>query len=199
MTSRYLLWLDLETTGLDPREDRILEIAARLTPFETPFPQAIVPATDGIPYAADRTAISVDAGWIINRPIAWAGKMGATIVRVMHEDNGLWAACQARAGQRSHGLDLREAEETLFRALPKGEIFLAGSSVHFDLAFLRRHMPDVAGKLSHRVFDVSAQWLLALSLGMPETKAKPAHRAAADVVASIEHGRASAEWLRGAK
>jgi hypothetical protein len=74
---------------------------------------------------------------------------------------------------------------------------LAGDSVHFDLGFVRYHMPTLAKRLSHRVYDVSAIKLFCRSLGMPkiERKEDPVHRAAGDVLRSIEHAKYCADWL----
>ena len=37
MTTREIIWIDIETTGLDPQRDSILEIAVMRAPFEDPF------------------------------------------------------------------------------------------------------------------------------------------------------------------
>ena len=72
---------------------------------------------------------------------------------------------------------------------------LAGRSVHFDLGFLRVHMPRVAARLSHRVLDVSAVELFCRSQGMSKLPKALGHRAKDDVLESMEHLRRCKAWL----
>ena len=76
-----------------------------------------------------------------------------------------------------------------------GKFLLAGSSIHFDLGFLRVHMPKLAAKFSHRLFDVSAIKLFCESLGMPKLPKAEAHRAMVDVEESFAHYKACADWV----
>jgi hypothetical protein len=75
---------------------------------------------------------------------------------------------------------------------------LGGNTAHFDLGFLRVHMPEFAKRLSHRVFDASGFYRQCLSVGMPELpKPVEAHRAKEDVERSIELARECGRWIRG--
>ena len=77
------------------------------------------------------------------------------------------------------------------------KVVVAGFSTHFDLQFLRAKFPRFAKRLSHRVFDVSAQLLLCQSLGMPYTPLQPAaHRAQNDLDASMRVARECGLWMR---
>lgn len=174
------LWLDLETTGLDPEREIVLEIA-------------VIVANDS--RGGDFTETAVEQTVI--RPYASGGRTAEAIidemhprVRDMHTKNGLLAEL--------HDPDLTctiEEADAYFAALvPDGLPSIAGNSVgSFDLQFIRKHMPKFAARLSHRVFDVStlirAERTYGDSEGLVTVKAD-AHRALADARASLATARA---------
>jgi oligoribonuclease len=171
-----LYWLDLETTGLDPVKNDILEVAVMEADFERPF----------------------DVRVIYDVPI-WTGLTDAELdpfIVDMHTKNGLLAEC--REGIRCRYL--HHAETSLLDLIPTVEDkdergILAGSSVHFDHSFLRHHMPTLAGRFSHRHYDVSAIKLFCQSCGMTKFPKAEAHRALADVKESIDHASRCLKWL----
>jgi oligoribonuclease (3'-5' exoribonuclease) len=116
----------------------------------------------------------------------------------MHQQSGLLQDLHRHDGQLHY---LAEVERDLLNVVPEKDepdqkTVLAGSTVSFDLEFVRNTMPRLAARLSHRVYDVSAVKLFCRSLGMPALPKQEQHRAAADVLESIAHARACAEWLR---
>ncbi len=173
-----LLWLDVETTGLNPTTDFLLEIALAKSSFEHPFD--VLPLYHAV-VAGD-----------------WERLEMADVVRAMHTKSGLFEACK---GPEAKGVKAIETElDALLGPLPdKYEDFpiLAGSAVHFDLRFLRGSMPRIAARFHHRTYDVSSIKLFCESIGMPRIPKGEAHRATKDIDESVAHAYACARWLRG--
>jgi oligoribonuclease len=173
-----LLWLDLETTGLDPRECKVLEVAVMQAEFSSPF--AVTPL-----YHA-----------VIAFP-PYQHQSLSPFILDMHTKNGLLAEC-AWAVEALH---IEEVDAALAHLVPQAASreelpVLAGSSIHFDHDFIRVHLPEFAKRLSHRHYDVSAVKLFCESIGMPKLPKAEAHRAQADVLESIDHAQRCAAWVR---
>jgi oligoribonuclease len=168
-----LIWLDLETTGLDPQKDRILELSASEATLADPLCRRFV----------------YGQVFKLNR-----GHPLSDFILDMHTKNGLLEECY------NSQVSLVGCEEFLLKRYPEVEKeerpILAGSTIHFDMAFLKFWMPRFAARLSHRLYDVSAIKLFCQSLGMPKLPKAEAHRATEDVLESIEHARSCVRWLR---
>lgn len=166
-----LIFLDIETTGLDPVRDMILEVAALRVDVNTFEP------ADGF-----QAVISPQkSGVKMPQPDEY--------VTAMHTANGLFKDI-ATGG----GYSFSEVYSGLKAWLEKqgaDKHTLAGDSVHFDLGFLKVEMPHVAALFSHRLFDVSTFRVGRALRGLPPCDIVGAtqHRAAADVMASIVKAR----------
>jgi oligoribonuclease len=169
MNPTKLLWVDVETTGLDPLHDALLEIAAAETPLDRPLHR----------------------GSITSCVFGFHDALGCTpFIRDLHTANGLFADCRASL------LTPAMLDEAFCRWFPD-EYIVAGSSVHFDLAFIRVNLPNFAKRLSHRCYDVSAIRLFCQSLGCPEMpKGVTAHRAHADIDASIAEAHYYSRYIQ---
>lgn len=193
-SSRYagepaMLWVDIETTGLDPQDDVILEICVVLT---------------------DAYGSAIDWHSIVTLGEGWEEKLAdpdREIALQMHERSGLLKDLQVlRDGEWSPAFVVSEADEFLDRWLrrvaPEMDVVpMAGSSVSFDLGFVRKHMPLLARRFHrYRVIDASSFLAVARAHGdhysglldgyavFDRTKA---HRAFNDIVNSIQLYRRS--------
>jgi oligoribonuclease len=181
MNKHQFMWLDIETTCLDPcaPEARILE-------------WAVVLAADD--RAGDMSPVQ-EFSVVLQRTLE-DPHITSDFVRRMHLHNGLLDECMKSTITLAQSEDfLLELAEDLAGPQPRG-ITLAGNSVHFDLAWVRVHMPRFAQCLSHRVFDVSTlqraaeAWVPGYEITRPE-----AHRALADVYASLAAAKRVREAL----
>lgn len=132
MTAR-LAWVDLETTGLSPDRDVILEVGIMITDGDLNWlgsHQHVVQHNPGILNFVDADA--------------W--------VRKTHADSGLLNLVLV-------GTPLSQVEDILVgvieQTFPDTQPPMCGSSVHFDRAFLARHMPRLEAKFHYRNIDIS--------------------------------------------
>lgn len=164
-----LVFVDLETTGLDPRRHGIVEIAMVIT---TPDLEEIYAFTD---------------------VVMWHGEWSLE-ARAMHEASGLLDE-EAATMAEAEPVILRRLDQHGFAP---GTALLAGSSVHFDRGFINAHMPAFAARLHYRHFDVSMireairRWV---DPDFDRDRPEPKHRAYPDVLASIDLGKRCREVI----
>lgn len=177
------LAIDLETTGLDPNADRILEVGWALLDKSLNYvtPVASLPVRlqpEGMARLAEAESIPLQ----------------------MHIENGLLLHCS------TNGLPLRNVETEILEDIAGAfdnqeprQLIALGSSVHSDVAFVKRHMPRLAEALHYRILDVSSIMGIydTRDRSWPEspvaTDAGIAHRAAEDIEWSISMARAFAD------
>lgn len=173
MKKHEFLWFDLETTGLDPEEDHVLEFAAVLCEDARGDDFDIVESYSGVIAPDDALVMMND------------------FVRDMHTRNDLLAEVETSTTTIDE-VDMFLADlASRLTGGRKHALRLAGSSVHFDLSFVRMHMSRFSDYVSHRILDVSTLWA-AIDAWSPHDVVRPprnAHRALPDVMATIEEAR----------
>lgn len=175
-----LIWVDLETTGLDPKKDLILEGAVLIT--------------DGnlnVLSSYEQVIWQPESRFDLMQPFVFE----------MHSESGLLHAVKKSSKgledfqRKFHGM-LYDAGVEPFQGV------IAGSTVHFDKAFLVEQIPSLRGFFSHRCFDTSTLkaahklWMPCRDILAENEDAK--HRAMADVKYSLELARYYKDTLFGA-
>lgn len=173
---KKLLWIDLEMTGLDPREDVILEVAAEITDINF------------------QTLASYEARLKHDRD---------TVVKRM-QANIWWKDFPANRDQfienLDEGKDPSVVEQELV-ALVKEQFgdelaVLAGNSIHNDRSFISQWMPNFDLLLHYRMLDVSS-WKLIMQSRYNISFDKPeVHRAFDDIQASIAELDFYLDWFK---
>ncbi|GAA1865269.1 oligoribonuclease [Actinomadura bangladeshensis] len=166
-----LVWIDCEMTGLDLRNDALIEIAALVTDSELNI------LDDGVD--------------VIIKPPPESVTQMTKVVRDMHTTSGLLDALPT-------GVTLAEAEDIVL-AYIRGHVKdankapLCGNSIATDRSFLARDMPALDAHLHYRMVDVSSikelarRWYPRAYFASPEKKG--GHRALADITESIQELR----------
>ena len=163
---KYILWMDLEMTGLDPVLDRILEVGAVIT------------------------------DWDFNEIARYEAvkKVGPRLMK-QRMVGDFWdsypAVRDALMAQNMTGKNGRTVENELLEFInehigSEEKVLLAGNSIHQDRRFISNEWPRLDERLHYRMLDVSA-WKVVFEGKYKKKFAKPeAHRAIEDIQGSIE-------------
>lgn len=166
MAKAKLLWIDLEMTGLDPVEDRILEVAAIATDWN--FKEI----------ATYEAVKKVGPNLMKTRMV---GEFWEKFPEVR----------EALQLQNTTGKNGRTVENELLAFIDEHfdnekPVLLAGNSIHQDRKFIENEWSRLNERLHYRMLDVSA-WKVVFDGKYKKRFAKPeAHRAMDDIRGSIE-------------
>lgn len=131
--ANYLVWIDLEMTGLDPEKERIIEIATIVTDSDLNTieegPVIAVHQSDGL----------------LNSMDEWCTRT--------HGESGLTKRVR---DSRVSEIDAEQRTlEFLQRYLEPGQSPLCGNSIGQDRRFLVKYMPELEAFFHYRNLDVS--------------------------------------------
>ena len=184
--------IDVETTGLDPVNDHLLEFAAVLL-------------------TRDLTFVDSFGSRVLGATEEQLSRMNP-YVREMHTRTGLLD--EVRSSTRTV-LDLEdevlawlEGHDHLPADDPRDrDLIILGSSCRLDLAMIENKMPRLAKTMTHRMGDVSAfrelmtMWApdLVPEWTPPEDPSSTAHRALDDVFTTIAEARGYRRMAAGAQ
>lgn len=171
MTKRAkLLWIDLEMTGLDPVEDRILEVAAIATDWD--FKEI-----------AKYEAIKQVGPRLIEERMKAAQTFWDTFPDVRDALVKQNTSKEAKNGRTVENELLSFLDEHFEDGVP---VLLAGNSIHQDRKFIANEWTRLDKRLHYRMLDVSA-WKVVFDGKYGKRFAKPeAHRALEDIRGSIQ-------------
>lgn len=160
-----LLWVDLEMTGLDPENDRILEVAAIVTDW------------DFAEIATYEAVVKTDLALMNERMVGEFWEKYSDVRTAL-------------TAQNEDGKDGRVVEDELLAFIdeqfaPNQPVLLAGNSIHQDRRFIENEWPRLNARLHYRMLDVSA-WKVVFDGRYGKRFAKPEeHRALGDIRGSI--------------
>jgi len=165
--SDRIVWIDCEMTGLDFKNDLLVEIACVIT-------------------NAQLEQVAEGLNIVIQAPAERLEAMDPFVLN-MHTESGLLPEIPS-------GVTLEAAEELLFDYITShipeaSKAPLAGSSVHVDRIFLQRDMPRIDSYLHYRIIDVSSvkelarRWYPKAYFASPPKTGN--HRALGDILDSI--------------
>ncbi|EOI3504864.1 oligoribonuclease [Cronobacter dublinensis] len=161
-----LIWIDLEMTGLDPRQDRIIEIATLVTD-------------------ADLNILAEGPVIAVHQSDEQLALMDDWNVRT-HTASGLVERVKAST-MGEHEAE-RATIEFLKEWVPAGKSPICGNSIGQDRRFLFKYMPELEAYFHYRYLDVSTlkelarRWKPAVLDGL---KKQNTHQALDDIRESV--------------
>ncbi len=164
-----LVWIDLETTGLSIKKDKIIEIAVLITDTQLNL-------LDEKGYVAFVNITDKDIALMDD------------IVKEMHTKNGVIDMCK-KSSFTIEDID-KGAVEYISKFVQKNEAPLCGNNIAFDRSFIEYNMPLLVDYLHYRNIDVTTiKQLSQIWRNDVCKKTDSTHEAMDDIKESIEELR----------
>lgn len=168
----YMIWTDLETTGIDSKKNNIIEIATIITDGNLNI----------INNNAFQEIIKIDQNIINN---------GSEIAIKMHKENGLLDKCLNADNSKTLENAEKKVIDSIRKIIPDGvKAPLAGNSIgSLDKPFIKEHMPNLnKTSLTKENIDVTSFTMLAKNFveGLEMPKKRRNHLAMEDIKDSIQ-------------
>jgi oligoribonuclease len=169
-----LLWVDLETTGLDEKTCAILEVAAVIT-------------TQDLKVIDRFTLVAHQDSEVLSRMNEWC--------KNQHTKSGLVEHVQLSP----YSLDMIDERLAEFVTKHIGkDAVLYGNTITFDQRFIKAYMPKTTTLLHYRTVDVTAfKRYFTDRYGILEYKKKEAHRGLDDIMESIAELQYYSQFIKG--
>jgi oligoribonuclease len=161
-----LIWIDLEMTGLDPEQDRIIEIATLVTD-------------------ADLNILAEGPVLAVHQSDAQLALMDEWNVNT-HSNSGLVE--RVKASQYDDRAAEQATIEFLKKWVPENSSPICGNSIGQDRRFLFKYMPELEAYFHYRYLDVSTLKELARRWKpgiLPGFKKQGTHQAMDDIRESV--------------
>lgn len=180
-----MLWLDVESSGLDPTRHALLEVGVIATNMRG---ETFSPEDEGLNFV-------IENDW---RALV---KDAPTAVLAMHAKSGLWQELE-------HGLPLDVVDEKLcayVRSHDPESTYdwrICGSSPRLDLSMTEKYLPRLWRVVHYRFFDMTGfAWVLAANglIACDGRTYESNHRALDDIRRSLNGYRFALEQLVAAK
>ena len=165
-----LVWIDMEMTGLDPDNDRIIEVAAVVT--------------------------DANLNVLAEGPVIAVHQSDETLDKMDNWNKGTHGRSGLIDRVKASTIDEAQAEEQLIAFLkqwvPANKSPMCGNSICQDRRFMARGMPKLEAFFHYRNLDVSTlkelcrRWKPELASGFKKAQK---HTALADIIESIEELR----------
>lgn len=133
LDNQNLIWIDLEMTGLDPENERIIEIATIVTD-------------------KDLNILAEGPVLAVHQSDELLAKMSDWCIKT-HSANGL--VDRVKASKLTERAAELQTIDFLKKWVPKGASPICGNSVAQDKRFLFKYMPELADYFHYRHLDVS--------------------------------------------
>ena len=169
-TSNKILWLDLEMTGLDPIEDRIMEVGAIITDWDFNEIETYEAAIKVGPRLVEKRMFNGPSKDFWEK---FPGVRDALIKQ--NADNG-------RSGRTIENELLALIEKHFDKDV---QVLLGGNSIHMDRRFIINEWPRLDARLNYRMLDVSAFKVVFEGKYSKKFSKPEAHRALEDIRGSI--------------